>query len=76
MQLGIPTLNGYSGNQPPRWTFYDIRVATPFLDSVVSDSVTRWATRWRMNPANICRVRTPPGDRPETVSAGESVERK
>jgi hypothetical protein len=76
MQLGIPTLNGYSGNQPPRWTFYDIRVPTPFLDSVVSDSVTRWATRWRMNPANICRVRTPPGDRPETVSAGESVERK
>ena len=61
MERGIPTLNGYSGNQPPKWTFYDIRVPTPFLDSVVSDSVARWAARWKMDPARICRVRTPPG---------------
>ena len=60
MMRGIPTLNGYSGNQPPRWTFYDIRVPTPYLDSVVSDSVSRWAARWRIDPARICRVRTPP----------------
>ena len=61
MNRGIPTLNGYSGNQPPEWTFYDIRVQTPFRDSVVSDSVARWAAHWRMDPARICRVRTPPG---------------
>ena len=61
MERGIPTLNGYSGNQPPKWTFYDIRVPTPFLDSVVGDSVARWAARWRIDPARICRVRTPPG---------------
>jgi len=60
MMRGIPTLNGYSGNQPPRWTFYDIRVPTQYLDSVVSDSVSRWATRWRIDPARICRVRTLP----------------
>jgi hypothetical protein len=60
MLRGIPTLNGYSGNQPPRWTFYDIRVPTQYLDSVVSDSVSRWAARWRIDPARICRVRTPP----------------
>jgi hypothetical protein len=61
MERGIPTLNGYSGNQPPKWTFYDIRVPTAFLDSVVSDSVSRWAAAWRIDPARICRVRTPPG---------------
>jgi hypothetical protein len=61
MERGVPTINGYSGNQPPLWTFYDIRVSTPFLDSVVTDSVSRWATRWRLDPAHICRVRTPPG---------------
>jgi hypothetical protein len=60
MLRGIPTLNGYSGNQPPKWTFYDIRVPTPYLDSVVSDSVSRWAARWRLDPARICRVSTPP----------------
>lgn len=61
MERGIPTLNGYSGNQPPKWTFYDIRVPSPYLDSVVTDSVGRWAARWHIDPARICRVRTPPG---------------
>jgi hypothetical protein len=60
MERGVPTINGYSGNQPPHWTFYDIRVPTPWLDSVVTDSVSRWAERWKLNPAGICRVRTPP----------------
>jgi hypothetical protein len=62
MERGVPTINGYSGNQPPAWTFYDIRVHTPATDSVVGDSLSRWATRWHLDPARICRVRTPPGD--------------
>lgn len=61
MERGVPTINGYSGNQPPRWTFYDIRVHTPYTDSVVGDSVSRWAARWHLDTARICRVRTPPG---------------
>jgi len=61
MERDVPTLNGYSGNQPPDWTFYDIRVQSPFSDSVVSDSLARWVARWRLDPARICRVRTPPG---------------
>jgi hypothetical protein len=62
MERGVPTINGYSGNQPPAWTFYDIRVHTPYIDSIVGDSVARWAARWRLDPAHICRVRTPPGE--------------
>ena len=61
MERGIPTLNGYSGNQPPGWNFYDIRVHTAAVDSIVSDSVASWASRWKLDPARICRVRTPPG---------------
>ena len=62
MERDVPTINGYSGNQPPAWTFYDIRVHTPTTDSVVGDSLARWATRWHLDPARICRVRTPPGE--------------
>ena len=61
MERDVPTINGYSGNQPPSWTFYDIRVHTPSTDSAVSDSVAQWAALWRLDPARICRVRTPPG---------------
>ncbi len=61
MDRGVPTLNGYSGNVPPQWNFYDIRIHTAVVDSSVDDSVASWAARWRLDPARICRVRTPPG---------------
>ena len=61
MNRGVPTLNGYSGNVPPQWNFYDIRIHTAVVDSSVSDSVASWAARWQLDPKRICRVRTPPG---------------
>ena len=60
MLRSVPTLNGYSGNQPPNWAFYDNRVPTQGLDSVVTASVSRWAAQWHMDPARICRVRMEP----------------
>jgi hypothetical protein len=60
MARGIPTLNGYSGNEPPGWSFYDNRVPTADSDSAVSRAVVLWAERWHIDPARICRVRTPP----------------
>ena len=61
MDRRVPTINGYSGNQPPGWNFYDIRVHTAETDSVVGDSLAQWSARWHLDPARICRVRTPPG---------------
>ena len=60
MMRGIPTLNGYPGAGPPHWPFYDIRVSTPHADSAVGDAVRQWAASWHIDPARICRVRTPP----------------
>ena len=62
MERRVPTINGYSGNQPPGWNFYDIRVHTAETDSVVGDSLAQWSARWHLDSARICRVRTPPGD--------------
>jgi len=61
MQLGTPTINGYSGNEPPGWKFYDIRIhpgdgtLVPTMAEVVA-----WAARWRLNPNTICMLRVPP----------------
>jgi hypothetical protein len=60
MQRGTPTVNGYSGNEPPTWDLWDVRVPTPQLDSVVTDNLVRWAAHWHLDPASVCRVRTPP----------------
>jgi hypothetical protein len=60
MERGIPTLNGYSGNQPPDWPLADTRAATPAQDSAVSENVSRWAAQWHLDPASICHVHTPP----------------
>lgn len=60
MERGIPTVNGYSGNQPPGWPLYDIRIQSPAQDSVVSDSLEIWARHSGIDPARICRVRTTP----------------
>jgi hypothetical protein len=59
MERATPTLNGYSGNQPPGWPFYDIRVQSAKQDSAISDSVSAWAARWHMDSRSICRVRVP-----------------
>ena len=59
MNRGIPTINGYSGNEPPGWFFYDIRVHTAAQDSVVRGVLAQWEARWKLDPSRICRVRTP-----------------
>jgi hypothetical protein len=62
MQLGTPTINGYSGNQPPGWKFYDIRIH-PGDGTLIPTmaEVEEWAARWRLNPNTICMLRVPPG---------------
>jgi hypothetical protein len=61
MERGVPTVNGYSGNEPPGWTFYDIRIhpGDGTLAPTVA-AVRAWATRWRLDPATICFLRVAP----------------
>jgi hypothetical protein len=62
MQLGTPTINGYSGNEPPGWKFYDIRIH-PGDGTLIPTmaEVEEWAARWRLNSNTICMLRVPPG---------------
>jgi hypothetical protein len=58
MARGVPTINGYSGAEPPGWFFYDIRVRTAQQDSVINESLARWEARWKLDPSRVCRART------------------
>jgi hypothetical protein len=61
MQSGMPTLNGYSGNDPPGYPLNDIRVSTPAQVSAIRNALDEWADKWHLDTARICRVHTPPG---------------
>jgi len=61
MARGVPTLNGYSGNQPPGWPFYPVNIQPG--DSTLAPmtaALRRWTTRWRLDPTTICLLRVAP----------------
>ena len=58
MIRGVPTINGYSGNEPPGWTFYDVRIHPN--DSTLAPAVARWIAQWKLDPRSVCVLRLPP----------------
>jgi hypothetical protein len=57
LERGVPTVNGYSGNVPRGWPFYDVIARSPAEDSLLAHALTAWEARWRLAPATVCRVR-------------------
>lgn len=52
-EVGLPTLNGYSGQAPPGW---DLRaVGSPLYSSAVAD----WVARSGVDPDSVCSYSTP-----------------
>jgi hypothetical protein len=68
LQRGLPTVNGYSGNLPPGWSFYDAIARTPRQDSLLTEGLAEWSRRWRLEPGAVCRVRI---DEPESIVGRE-----
>ncbi len=57
--VGVPTLNGYSGNAPPDWRLEDCLVHSAEDRSRVEAAVAAWVRRWAL-PGPICRIPPPP----------------
>jgi hypothetical protein len=53
---GVPTVNGYSGNVPPGWTFYRNMEGPESSDSAVTQALRAWASTWLIEPSRLCRV--------------------
>ena len=68
METGVPTVNGYSGNVPPGWTFYRNMEGSGSSDSAVTQALRAWASRWSIEPSRLCRVPpSTPGSSSETA---------
>jgi len=56
LETGVATLNGYSGNWPPRWPFHQIKIAWP-ADARRRDlALAGWLSKWRAEPQKVCVV--------------------
>lgn len=56
LATGVPTINGYSGNEPPGWMLYDIVVRGAAHERTLAASLDAWARRWRLDRARLCVV--------------------
>jgi hypothetical protein len=57
--VGVPTLNGYSGNAPPGWGLEDCFVRGPADRARLDAAVEAWVRRWGL-PAPVCRLPASP----------------
>jgi hypothetical protein len=59
MVSGVPTLNGYSGNVPPKWPFYHNYIVNPSHGRELISDLLRWSNRWSLDRARVCQIITP-----------------
>jgi hypothetical protein len=60
LEVGLPTINGFSGNSPPGWNLSVADTWSPAMSAALERELERWV-RAREIPGEVCRV-TVPGD--------------
>jgi hypothetical protein len=59
LRTGLPTVNGYSGNQPLKWPFLDWKIHTDADREAVAAALVEWARLHRMDESRITWIRVP-----------------
>lgn len=60
METGLPTLNGYSGNEPIGWPFHDATIIAPEDEPRLSGALETWTHKQHLDPTTTCWL-TPDG---------------
>lgn len=75
---GIPSLNGYSGQNPPGWPLIDVGISNRLDRLRLYDAIRSWMTSHPAEIGNVCWI-TPGSARADMLrpeSAGESRKRR
>ena len=54
---GVPTLNGYSGNEPAGWGFSEPRFLGPHDEARIAEALRSWSAQHSWNPRKLCHAR-------------------
>lgn len=57
MESGVPTLNGYSGNQPPGWNLGDTSLYSEQPDPSRAAAIDEWVERSGLQGSRVCWIR-------------------
>ena len=56
MTRGLPTLNGYSGNEPHGWPFHDSAILSEADEARVAKVLEAWTLQYHLDPASVCWI--------------------
>jgi hypothetical protein len=57
MEVGLPTLNGYSGNVPPGWPLADTMLFTEEPEPTVDGAIADWVKLKQLDASRVCWLR-------------------
>jgi len=57
MATGVPTFNGYSGNEPPGWQFRDSAILSDADEARLGQALTAWTKQHGLDPASVCWIK-------------------
>jgi hypothetical protein len=57
LERGVPTLNGYSGNEPTGWDLRHSAIRNPADERRLARALASWEARRGLDPARVCLVR-------------------
>jgi len=57
---GVPTVNGFSGNQPSHWEGLEFSAITGSrTEQRIANGLESWIERWKLDPAGLCWIKLP-----------------
>jgi hypothetical protein len=60
LEIGIPTVNGFSGNEPPDWPLHDSVIRTSGDEQRIATSLAAWAAKNGLRDGSVCWIKARP----------------
>jgi hypothetical protein len=57
MTTGVPTLNGYSGNEAPGWQLRDSAILSDADEARLAAALAAWTPQHNLDPASVCWIK-------------------
>lgn len=57
LESGVPTLNGYSGSNPPGWGLGDTNLHSEMDELRVAGAIRQWVQQRELEPSSVCWVK-------------------
>jgi hypothetical protein len=64
MEKGVPTINGYSGNEPRGWQLREANIRSDADERALGEALKSWSSQHQLNRTELCWIRREVSDGP------------